>query len=300
MAPNSPHAGSFSRRDFIALAGLAALAPSLTSFGNDPKVRGKYPIGLELYSVRDELAKDLPGTLRTVAKMGYEVVEFYAPYFEWTAEKAKDVRRQMDDLGLRCLSTHNHIEAFTPGAGLDHAVELSHILGVKYVVMASAPKEAQGLDGWKRLCDQLSRAADQLRPHGLHGGYHNHQPEWQKIDGERRIMDIIAANTPSDFALQLDVGTCVQVGADPVAWIKANPGRLRMVHLKDWAPGEAKENKEYRVLFGEGVAPWKEIVAALESTGGVEFYLLEQEGSRYSQFETAQRCLENWKRFRAT
>jgi sugar phosphate isomerase/epimerase len=110
-------------------------------------------------------------------------------------------------------------------------------------------------------------------------------------------MDVIAANTPNDFLLQLDVGTCVKAGADPVAWIKANPGRIRSVHLKDWAPGSEADEKSYRVLFGEGVAPWKPIVDALESVGGVECYLMEQEGSRYGELDTAKRCLERWKTF---
>ena len=80
----------------------------------------------------------------------------------------------------------------------------------------------------------------------------------------------------------------------------ANPGRFRRVHLKDWTPGKDADNKGYRVLFGEGVAPWREIVSALESVGGVEYFLMEQEGSRYSEFETAQRCLDSWRVFRRT
>ena len=111
-------------------------------------------------------------------------------------------------------------------------------------------------------------------------------------------MDVIAANTPKEFVLQLDVGTCVAAGADPVAWINANPGRIRVLHLKDWAPGSEAEGKSYKVLFGEGVCPWKEIFAAAEATGGVEYYLLEQEGSRYSEFEGVRRCLDNWKTMR--
>lgn len=87
----------------------------------------------------------------------------------------------------------------------------------------------------------------------------------------------------------------MEADADPVAWIKAQPGRIKSVHLKDWAPGSPADVKGYRVLFGEGISPWKEIVTALESVGGPEFYLMEQEGSHYSELETARRCLDTWR-----
>jgi len=309
MPKEKTTANPISRRNFLAIAGtLPALlaarslvplaissAAENTASATQPK---KYPIGLELYSVRGELARDLPNTLRTVAKFGYEVVEFYSPYFNWTLPFAKDIRTQIDDLGLRCYSTHNQINSLIPGDTMAKAIELNQILGCRYIVLASAPGSAKGLDGWKKLCEQLTTAVDQLRPHGLSAGFHNHQTEWSQIEGGQRIMDVVAANTPKDFVLQFDVGTCMEAGADPVAWIKANPGRIKSVHVKDWAPGSAAEDKGYRVLFGEGVTPWKEVIAALESTGGVEYYLLEQEGSRFSEFETAKRCLENWKAFR--
>jgi sugar phosphate isomerase/epimerase len=99
---------------------------------------------------------------------------------------------------------------------------------------------------------------------------------------------LLAKNTNPSIMLQLDVGTCLQAGSDPVAWIKANPGRIRSLHLKDWSSDPAKG---FKVLFGEGSADWKNIFAAAESVGGVEYYLLEQEGSRFSEIETARRCL---------
>jgi sugar phosphate isomerase/epimerase len=107
-------------------------------------------------------------------------------------------------------------------------------------------------------------------------------------------MDILAAATRKDVALQLDVGTCVAAGADPVAWITANPGRIKSMHCKDWAPG-----KEYGVLFGEGASPWARIFAAAESTGGIEYYLIEQEqGPAEEQLKRAEGCLANWKKMR--
>jgi sugar phosphate isomerase/epimerase len=295
---------SISRRGFLVLSGAAPAAllaqaaapgafaaPAPDAAAMKPR---KYPIGLELYSVRNELARDLPNTLKTVAGMGYQVVEFYAPYYDWPVSYAKDVRTMIDDLGLRCYSTHNHIQAFTPGDGLGRAIELNQILGVKILVLASAPRTLHSLDDWKKLCEQLSAVSSQLKPHGLAAGFHNHQTEWAPLDGNLRTMDVLAANTPKEFVLQLDVGTCVAAGADPVAWINANPGRIRTLHLKDWAPGAAAQEKSYRVLFAEGVCPWKAIRAAAETTGGLEFYLLEQEGSRFPEFETARRCLQAW------
>ena len=251
------------------------------------------PVGLELFSVRDELAKDDVGTVRAVAKMGYQVVEFFAPYFDWTTAHAKEMRKLMDDLGIRCLSTHNNAQNYT-AEGLPKAVELNQILGSRYVVLASAPR-VTGLDGWKKVAGQLTEFSEKLKPAGLRTGYHNHQAEFMPVEG-KRPMEVLAANTPAEVMLQLDVGTCVEAGSDPVAWIKANPGRIRSIHCKDWAPGP---DKGYRVLFGEGDSPWKAIFQAAESVGGVEYYLIEQEGSRFPPMETAQRCIDAWKKMKA-
>lgn len=255
----------------------------------------KIPVGLKMYSVRDEQTKDLLGTVRTVAQMGYEVLEFFAPYLNWTVAQAKDVRSLMNDLGVRCNSTHNNGPSFTAD-GIQKAIELNGILGSRYIVMASAPGRPNTADPWKKLADQLAQVSEQLKPLGMRTGYHNHQTEFQPVEG-RRPMDILAANTPKEVMLQFDVGTCVEVGQDPVAWIEANPGRINSLHCKDWAPGPPQE-KGYRVLFGEGSVPWTKIFEAAERSGGVEYYLIEQEGSRFSEFETAERCLENWKKLK--
>jgi sugar phosphate isomerase/epimerase len=133
-----------------------------------------------------------------------------------------------------------------------------------------------------------------MRPAGLRAGFHNHQTEFRPLDGVRP-MEVIAKNTPPDVALQLDVGTCLEVGVDPVAWIRQNPGRIASIHCKDWSPDPTRG---YRVLFGEGAAPWKKIFAAAEKTGGLEYYLIEQEGSDFSPFETAEKCLATFRKMR--
>ena len=274
---------------------FASGAPGAGLLQHASRAAKTYPIGLELYSVRRELARDLPATLRAVSQMGYQVVEFYAPYLGWTIPNAKDVRTQLDDLGLRCYSTHNPYTALVSGDTQSKAIEINQVLGARHIIMASPPPNTASLEDWKRVSGQLADASAQLAPHGLLAGFHNHLIEWRPLEGGQRVMDVIAANTPPEFVLQFDVGTCLEAGQDPIAWIKAHPGRIRSLHLKDWAPGTDADEKGYRVLFGEGVAPWKEILGAAEATGGVEYYLMEQEGSRYSELETAQRCLATWR-----
>jgi sugar phosphate isomerase/epimerase len=271
-----------SRRSFLGMAGALPLAATL-------RQRKKVPVGLELYSVREELKADLKGTVTAVAKLGYEVVEFYSPYYDWTPEMAKDVRKLLDDLGIRCLSTHNSPQALTRD-GLPKAIELNQIIGSKTIVMASAAKITNAA-GWRTVGDHLTVAAEKLRPLGMAAGFHNHRVEWEPVEG-MRPMDILAEYTPKDVVLQLDVGTCVEAGADPIAWIKKNPGRIKSLHLKDWAAGRG-----YDVAFGEGDAPWKGIFEAAEATGGAEYYLIEQE-SLGDQLSMVKRCLENYKKLR--
>ena len=275
-----------SRRSFLAFTAAAPLTRA------QPRAN-RIPIGLELYSVRDTMAKDLTGTVTAVAKMGYEVVEFFSPYYQWTADQAKDVRKLMDDLGIRCNSTHNDYGNLN--AGLSKAIELNHILGTRYIVMASSPR-VTGVDGWKTIAATLTAASEKAKAAGLRVGYHNHETEFQPVE-TTFPMAVLAANTPKDVMLQFDVGTCVEVGHDPVAWIESNPGRINSMHLKEWGAGAGRG---FQVLFGDGDAPWLKIFAAGEKTGGVEYYLIEQEGmgGKFSELETAQRCLANYKKLR--
>ncbi len=276
----------FSRRSFLSF--LAATPVTGAAAIRALAAAKPIPIGLELYSVRNDLQKDLMGTVRKVAKLGYQCVEFYSPYYEWTVDYTKRVRAELDGLGIHCYSTHNDPVSFTPG-GVNKAMELNRILGSRYIVMASAG-EVSGADGWKRVAETLNTANETMKAHGLHAGYHNHDPEWRPV-GDQKPIEILAANTDPSIMLQLDVGTCLEAGADPVAWVKKNPGRIRSLHLKDWSP-----EKQYAVLFGEGVAPWKELLRAAETEGGAEFFLIEQEGSRYPELETAKLCLEGFRK----
>jgi len=274
----------WTRRQFLANA--VALPFGLRAAMAGAANPAAIPVGIEMYSVRGALAKDPMGTVRAVGEMGYQGLEFYAPYFKWTAAQAKEMRKLLDDLRIRCFSTHNDSE-FLSGDKLQHARELNLILGSKYIVMSSSHAKP-GPDGWREVADTLNAAAEKVELDGLKVGYHNHQAEWRPVDGARP-MEILAKSTKPSVMLQLDVGTCIEAGSDPVAWIKANPGRIRSMHCKEWSP---EAGKGYSVLFGEGVAPWKNLFDAAEHGGGIEYYLVEQEGSRFPELETAKKCLQ--------
>src|SRR3954454_8687758 len=128
------------RRTLLQTAAFASLAGAL---GQSKKI----PIGLELFSVRKSLQEDLMGTVRKVAELGYEDVEFYSPYYNWTPEQAKDVRKLMDDVGLKCLSTHNAVSNYKP-ENIQKAIDYNRILGSGILVIASAGR-ASTLDDWK-------------------------------------------------------------------------------------------------------------------------------------------------------
>ncbi len=272
------------RRTFLTTA--AASSALLTAKGK------KIPIGLELYSVRQELQKDDVGTVKAVAKMGYEAVEFFSPYGNWTTAKAKDMRKVLDDLGVKCVSTHNSAGSFAADK-IDHAIELNQILGSRLIVMASAGKVVD-LAGWKVVAEKLNAGAEKMKGAGIRAGFHNHRVEFMPMEG-KTPMEVLAAETTKNVVLQLDVGTCVEAGVDPVAWIKKHPGRIASIHAKDWSKDPAIG---FKALLGEGDSQWKKIFEAAEKKGGVECYMVEQEGSRFSPMETAEKCLAAIKKLR--
>lgn len=256
----------WSRRSFLALA--AAYPASLRA-----QAAKHVPVGVLLYAVQKDLVKDFNGTLSAVAKMGYEGVEF-TQYYDWTVARAKEVRTQLNDVNLRCFSTHNEPEVFS-SEKLKHAIEVNHILGSQSVVcvrgLAASPGaigfQATGLDGWKRLADVLQKAADQLRPEKLTCAFHNHAVEFETVEGQRPI-DILAQ--AKDVVFHIDIRAASQ-HADPVAFLKQYPGRTHCILTTD---GPAENG--HAPLLGKGKMPWKQIFAAAENTGGIRFYLITQ------------------------
>jgi sugar phosphate isomerase/epimerase len=248
------HRQSPSRRQFIVLAAAAlnsARAQNRTSF----------PIGLQQTAVNKNIQQDLSGTLRAIAKMGYQIIEFSAGTFmKWSPSDAKQVRMVLNESNLQCRSTHNEIVSFS-GDGLSQAIELNHIVGSDTLVSVRGPGTRTApptLDAWKRFSDQLSQAADRIRGAHMKLGFHNHDVEFQTVEGVRPI-DILAANKDIT-SFHLNLGLCLKGGGDPIAFIKKCPGRIQSILCQDF----------------EGKARWKETFVAAENGSGLEFYLIQR------------------------
>lgn len=157
------------RRHFLALSATLPGALSTRAYTS-------IPVGLEMYSLREELKKDSEAAVRAVAQMGYQGLEFFAPYFDWTETQTRQMRKLLDDLGIRCFSTHNESRYLSP-ENIARVHDRNLILGSKYVVLANAD-EKDNLDGWRSVADLLNSTAASLEPAGLKAGYHNHQAEF--------------------------------------------------------------------------------------------------------------------------
>jgi len=257
------------------------------------------PVGLMLFGLRDELDRDFSGTLSAVRKMGYEGVEFFGTYFFWSDEYARGVRKQLDDLGLACFSTHNNSYSFTPD-GFTRAMELNQILGSRGIVavrglalktgpLAYHGFEGSGLDGYHRLADRLGEACERLHGTNMACGFHTHSAEFEPVEGVRPI-DILA-KVP-ELRFHVGAASIGLVGGGAIAFMREYPGRTQCLLCSDWpARPDGKQP-----LLGEGKEPWKETLATADSVGGVEFYLVHQESSAIPPLEAAAKDLAAYRR----
>jgi len=244
---------------------------------------GRIPIALQLYSVREDCAKDLPKTLEAVAKMGYEGVEF-AGYYGW---KAEDLKKLLDDLGLKVAGTHIGLNTLL-GDEYERTVEFNKILGNKYLVVPGLPPERRSSkEAWIETAKLMDEIAAKLKEEGMKLGYHNHAVEFQPIDGE--IPWDIFFTTAKEVFMQLDIGNAMHGGADPIPYLRKYPGRSLTIHLKEYSSTNPK------ALIGEGEVNWKEVFELCETVGGTEWYIVEQESYAYPPLECVERCLKNLK-----
>lgn len=245
----------------------------------------RIPIALQLYSVREDCARDLPGTLEAVARMGYEGVEFAGYYgYEATA-----LRRMLDDLGLKVAGAHVGIDTLL-GDELERSVEFHKTLGNRFLIVPGLPEARRNARAaWLETARLMNEIAERLRPHGMSTGYHNHHIEFQPLDGELP-WDTFFGNTRPEVIMQFDVGNALHGGADAATFLKRYPGRAVTVHVKEFSQTNDK------ALIGEGDVAWDEIFHLCETIGGTEWYIVEQESYAYSPLECVDRCLQNLKR----
>ncbi len=239
------------------------------------------PIGLQLYSIRDDCARDLPGTLAAVAKMDYAGVEF-AGYHN---RSAQELRTLLDDLGLQCCGTHIGLDTLL-GDNLPRTIEFNQILGNQYLVVPGLVEERRhSRAAWLATARLFDEIAERVKPHGMLVGYHNHWIEFQPLDGELP-WDTFFGNTDRSVIMQLDTGNALHGGADPVPYLRRYPGRAITVHLKEFS-------KDDKAMIGEGEVDWQGVFRLCETSSATEWYIVEHETYPYPPLECIRRCLEN-------
>ncbi len=256
-----------SRRGFMKVGAVGAAGLGLTGLGA-AGARGagkRIPVGLQLYSVRGPLGKDVEGVIAKVAEMGYEGVEF-AGYYNKDADEWKKL---LDKNGLVCCGSHVRGHELQE-KNLEKTVAFHKTLGNKYLIKPGGIG-GKTKESWLEAAKQYNEIAAALEPHGMYTGYHNHAHEFKPMDGSC-AWEIFFKNTGDRVCQQLDTGNCMGGGGDPLEYLKMFPGRTRTVHLKEHGgPGDV----------GKGKCPWKEIFRLCETVAGTQWYIIEQE--RYSQ-----------------
>ena len=260
---------SISRRELLQCAAAGAVAaglPSVSTWAQAAQA-AKPGIALQLYSVRDDCAKDFDRTLEAVAKMGFEAVEF-AGYHSY-GDNPPGLRKRLDDLGLKVAGTHIGTDRLV-GDALSKTVAFHQVIGCQYLIV---PGDGRFTDPEKskELAEIFNEAARRLKPQDMYTGYHNHTHEFHK-DGDKTYWELFAERTTPDVVLQQDVGWTTAAGVDPVALIRKYPGRHQIIHCKPAVVGDT--GKAY---IGQDSVQWKEIFRACEEVGATRWYTIEQE-----------------------
>lgn len=250
----------------------------------------KTPIGVQLFSVREECAKDLPKTLEAIAKMGYAGAEF-AGYYDYSAA---DLRKMLDSVGLKCCGTHIGLDTLL-GDNLKATVEFNQTIGNRFLIVPWLD-EARRAD--KASCTETGKVfndiADKLAPFGMQTGYHNHHAEFKPVGGETPWDSLFLATKPS-VVMQLDTGNALAGGADLIGILKKFPGRSTTLHLKPYSPSAAQgKDMEagFKPLIGEDDVPWKDIFGLVEGAGGTDWYIVEYESDAFPPLDAVERCLK--------
>lgn len=240
------------------------------------------PVALQLYSVRDDCAKDLPSTIRAVAEMGYDGVEFAG----YHGRSAAELATLLADAGLKAAGTHTGIDTLL-GDEFDKTVDFNKEIGNRFLIVPGLPGEyTENIDAWKRTADLFDEIAERCEAVGMRTGYHNHHTEFTAIDGEVP-WDLFFGTTRADVVMQLDTGNAMHGGADPLLYLERYPGRATTVHLKEYSATNDK------AVIGEGSTDWKAVFRLCEEKQNTEWYIVEQESYAYPPLECVDRCIKN-------
>ncbi|NLI01120.1 MAG: sugar phosphate isomerase/epimerase [Chthonomonadales bacterium] len=245
----------------------------------------KVPIGLQLYSVRGECARDIKATLARVAEIGYVAAEpwgYAGDKVEWMGLSAADLRAAYDANGLTCCGIHLQTGALL-GDNLKRTIELNKTLGNRFLIIAADSQRMASMAGIEELAGILNDAAEKLAPHDLFCGYHAHGFDFKVVEGDTAWNHLFRRTRP-EVIMQMDVGNCANGGGDPYGPLREFVGRARTVHLKEWGvPGNP--------VPGEGVGDWPEIFRLCEEVHKTEWYVVEQEDESGLGFDTPARAL---------
>jgi sugar phosphate isomerase/epimerase len=284
-----------SRREFL-IQSSAALTAAATFAGVPFRLDANplgLPVGLQLYTVKDELAKDYDGTLAKVAAVGYKEVEL-AGFF---GRKPAEIKASLDKAGLHCGSLH------IPAPNqLTEAMDYAKVIGAKYVITSvllperfteagtkpdrdamRAKLKSLTLDDYKSIAEQCNHMGEQAKQAGLQLGYHNHNIEFKPFPGGTGYDELLRSTDPKLVKLELDCGWMSSAGFNPATYISKYPDRYRMLHIKDFKltskpsfgmwPPESPEPTE----LGRGSVDYKPIFSAAQKAGHIEWYYVEQE-----------------------
>jgi sugar phosphate isomerase/epimerase len=263
------------KRFLVALLSTAALMAAPPA---GPPTLGDR-LGLQLWSLRKDIAADIPKGLAEVKALGIVYVEPHSSYGATYAE----FRRRLDEAGLKATAAHFPYEQFDQN--LDGLISDAKTLGVQYVIVPWLPKDTFDAETAKDLAVKLNTWGAKLSAAGLKLGYHPHGFEFVPVEGGGTAFDLLMRSTnPKDVCFELDVFWAAHAGADPVALLKTYPDRWKLLHVKDMAknavitPGKRNAPEAENVAVGQGQIDWKPL---LKEAGkiGIEYYFLEDETS---------------------
>ncbi|OJY81464.1 MAG: xylose isomerase [Sphingobacteriales bacterium 40-81] len=272
---------AFLKKSSMALAGATLFSADLFAAINTPEL-----LGVQLYSIREDMKKDPLGSLKKVAEMGYKNVE-HANYIDrkFYGYGAKEFRKILDDLGLKMPSGHTVMRKdhwdetkndFTDA--WKWTVEDAAILGQQIVISPSLEQaQRKTYDDLKRFMDVFNKSGELCKKSGMRFGYHNHAFEFSEKLNDQTIFDIILQNTdPKLVAQQLDIGNMYNAGAKALDVMKKYPDRFESMHVKDEIKSTEGHEPYESTILGAGVIPVKEIID-LGRKSGTKHFIVEQE-----------------------